>query len=291
MIAIIPTVIVMKISGDRSVDTLLVLSQVILSLQLPFALVPLLHFTSSKFKMKEFASIFWIRAIAWIAAGFIIVLNLKLVYDFIAENISASGAAGDLTKFLLIPIVTFLIGILGWIIFEPYLKKEQLVKLEKMLTKKPIASRAAKTMDIQKSTYKKVGIALEGNTQRDEKIIDGSLPLLKTLAVNIYLIHCVETVAGRFIGDLVGDEKANEMHDYLLSFVNKLKKENISAMPVIGGGEPEDEIARICKVENLELLIVGSHGHKLLGDIIHGSTANEVRHRVKIPVLAIPVEE
>ena len=65
LIAIIPTVIVIKISGDRSVDSLLVLSQVILSLQLPFALVPLLHFTSSKISMKEFASKYLIRMLAW----------------------------------------------------------------------------------------------------------------------------------------------------------------------------------------------------------------------------------
>ncbi len=291
MIAIIPTVIVMKISGDRSVDTLLVLSQVILSLQLPFALVPLLHFTSSKFKMKEFASVFVVRIIAWISAGFIIVLNLKLVYDFIIENISESGINGDLTKFLLIPIVIFLVGILTWIIFEPYLKKEQLVKLEKMLTKKPIVSWGTKVMDSQKRTYKKVGIALEGNFKRDDKIINGALPLLKTLVSEIYLIHCVESVAGRFIGDMVGDKNANEMEEYLKEFVNKMNKENVKASPIICGGEPEDEIARICKVENLELLIVGSHGHKLLGDIIYGSTVHEVRHKVKIPVLAIPVEE
>jgi manganese transport protein len=290
LIAIIPTIIVIKISGEKSIDSLLILSQVILSLQLPFALVPLLHFTSSKYKMKNFASVFLIRIIAWVAAGFIIVLNLKLVYDFIEENISVGGLSGNLTKFLLIPTVTFLMAILTWIIFEPYLKKEQLVKLEKILTKKPLTFRGVNVMENRKGTYKKVGIALEGKPQRDEKIIAGSLPLLKALAIDVYLIHCVESVTGRFIGGMVADKNANEMEDYLKVFVDKLKKENVDAAPIIGGGEPEDEIARICKVENLELLIVGSHGHKILGDIIHGSTANEVRHKVKIPVLAIPVE-
>jgi manganese transport protein len=290
LIAIIPTIIVIKISGEKSIDSLLILSQVILSLQLPFALVPLLHFTSSKDKMENFASVFLIRIIAWVAAGFIIVLNLKLVYNFIEENISVGGLIGDLTKFLLIPAVTFLMAILTWIIFEPYLKKEQLVKLEKILTKKPLTSRGTNVMENRKGTYKKVGIALEGKPQRDEKIIAGSLPLLKALAIDVYLIHCVESVTGRFIGGMVADKNANEMEDYLKVFVDKLKKENVDAVPIIGGGEPEDEIARICKVENLELLIVGSHGHKILGDIIYGSTANEVRHKVKIPVLAIPVE-
>ncbi len=291
LIAIIPTVIMIKISGEKSIDSLLVLSQVILSLQLPFALVPLLHFTSNKFKMREFASVFLIRFIAWVAAGFIIILNLKLVYNFITENISVNGVGGDLTKFFLVPVVIFLIAILTWIIFEPYLKKEQLIKLEKILSRKPLISHNVNAMENRKGTYKKVGIALEGKPQRDEKIINGSLPVLKTLATDVYLIHCVETVTGRFIGGMVADKKANEMEDYLTSFADKLKKENIDAVSILGGGEPEDEIARICKVEKIELLIVGSHGHKFLGDIIYGSTANEVRHKVKIPVLAIPVED
>jgi len=70
----------------------------------------------------------------------------------------------------------------------------------------------------------------------------------------------------------------------------KLEKESFVTHTVIGGGEPENEIARICKSEKIDLLIVGSHGHKIMKDIIYGSTVNEVRHRVRVPVLAIPVE-
>ena len=55
-------------------------------------------------------------------------------------------------------------------------------------------------------------------------------------------------------------------------------------------GEPENEIVRICKQEKIELLIVGSHGHKFIKDIVYGSTVHEVRHRIRVPVLAIPIE-
>ncbi len=291
LIAIIPTVIVIKISGDKSVDSLLVLSQVILSLQLPFALVPLLHFTSSKIKMKEFASKYLVRILAWLSAGFIIVLNLKLVYDFITENISATGLEGIIIKFLLIPVVVFLILLLLWITVEPYFKKERLERFEELFIKKPLAyaRKIPATMN-KPDIYKKICIALEGKAERDEQIIKGALPFLKTSSAKIYLIHCVETVTGRFIGDLVADESAKEMTAYVNNFAEKLNKDDFVTQTIIGGGEPEDEIARICKQEEIELLIVGSHGHKLLSDIIHGSTANEVRHRVRIPVLAIPVE-
>lgn len=80
-VAIVPAAIVAAKFGESGTAKLLVLSQVILSLQLPFAVVPLIAFTSDKAKMGEFASPVWIRVLAWIVAAVIIVLNLKLLSD------------------------------------------------------------------------------------------------------------------------------------------------------------------------------------------------------------------
>ncbi|HMN49548.1 MAG TPA: Nramp family divalent metal transporter [Ignavibacteriaceae bacterium] len=287
LIAIIPAVIVMKISGERSIDSLLVLSQVILSLQLPFALVPLLHFTSSKIKMKEFASNNLIKLFAWLAAGLIIFLNIKLVTDFIFESISTPGLVGDIIRYFVVPLITFVMLLLLWITVEPYLKKEKLGKMKKIFRKKIMDISGSQNKE---SAFKKVGIALEGKSEKDEQIVKGALAFLKNTSAEIFLIHCVETVAGRFIGGMVADSRAIEMEKYLNGFSEQLKVMDFNTRITICGGEPEDEIARICKTENIGLLIVGSHGHKLIKDIIYGSTANEVRHRVRIPVLAIPVD-
>ena len=81
LIAIIPAVIVTAIYGESKTTDLLVLSQVILSLQLPFAVVPLVLFTSDRHKMGEFASAMWVKILAWITAAIIIVLNVKLLAD------------------------------------------------------------------------------------------------------------------------------------------------------------------------------------------------------------------
>ena len=286
LIAIVPTLIVIKISGDKSVDSLLVFSQVVLSLQLPFALIPLLHFTASKIKMKEFASKQLLRIIAWLAAGIIVVLNLKLVFDFAAENISVPGILSLIIKFAFIPFSFLMILLLLWITIEPYLKKERLEKIPlPKVTFKKIKHREREVMG-----YKKIGIALEGKLSRDQQILEGAYSFINSTDAEVYFIHCVETATGRFIGDMVADKRANEMHLYLRQFSEKLEKENFVIHTVIGGGEPEDEIARICKSEDIELLIVGSHGHKMMKDIIYGSTVNEVRHRLRIPVLAIPVD-
>ncbi|HKJ80687.1 MAG TPA: Nramp family divalent metal transporter [Ignavibacteriaceae bacterium] len=286
LIAIVPTLIVIKISGDRAVDELLIFSQVVLSLQLPFALIPLLHFTASKIKMNEFASRNVLRIVAWFSAGLIIALNLKLVFDFASENISGPGILPIFIKFAFLPFSFFMVLLLLWITIEPYLKRE---KLEKIL---PPTVTLKKTKHHERETmgYKKIGIALEGKTNRDQQIVEGAYPFINSTDAEIYFIHCVETATGRFIGDMVADKRANEMDEYLKQFSEKLEKENFTTHTVIGGGEPEDEIARICKSENIELLIVGSHGHKFVKDIIYGSTVNEVRHRVRVPVLAIPVD-
>lgn len=83
LIAIIPALIVAILYGERGTSDLLVLSQVILSLQLSFAVVPLVAFTSSKLKMGEFANSTWIKYTSWVVAVIIIVLNAYLLFDTI----------------------------------------------------------------------------------------------------------------------------------------------------------------------------------------------------------------
>ena len=82
LIAIIPAVLVIGIYGEGETTELLVWSQVILSMQLSFAVIPLLRFTDEKAKMGEFANPLWIKLLAWPTAALIVILNLKLLFDF-----------------------------------------------------------------------------------------------------------------------------------------------------------------------------------------------------------------
>ena len=87
LIAIVPAVICIALYGESGTGKLLVLSQVVLSLQLPFAVVPLILFTSDRKKMGEFASPVWVKALAWTTAAIIIALNAKLLWDTFAGMI------------------------------------------------------------------------------------------------------------------------------------------------------------------------------------------------------------
>lgn len=85
-IAIIPAVCVIGWFGESKTTDLLIWSQVILSMQLGFAVVPLLTFTGNKVKMGEFVNPLWIKILAWASAAIIIVLNVKLLFGFFAPE-------------------------------------------------------------------------------------------------------------------------------------------------------------------------------------------------------------
>ena len=83
-IAIVPAVVVTIWAGEKATGQLLILSQVVLSLQLPFAVVPLVMFTASKTKMGAYVAPRWLTALATVTAALIIALNAKLVVDFLS---------------------------------------------------------------------------------------------------------------------------------------------------------------------------------------------------------------
>jgi len=83
LLAIVPAVIVASLYGISGTAKLLILSQVILSLQLPFAVIPLVQFTSDRTKMGRFVNPVWLKLIAWLISAIIIALNLKLLFEFV----------------------------------------------------------------------------------------------------------------------------------------------------------------------------------------------------------------
>ena len=85
LVAIIPAVIVAGFYGERGIGSLLILSQVILSLQLSFAVVPLIIFTSSRLKMGQYANSSWLKITSWVVAVIIIALNAFLLYQISVE--------------------------------------------------------------------------------------------------------------------------------------------------------------------------------------------------------------
>jgi manganese transport protein len=105
LLALGPAIAAIILAGSKGIYELLILSQVVLSLQLPFAIVPLIDFTSNKERMGIFANSLPLKLVAWIVAGVIMALNMKLVWDTAGSWISKESS------WLWIPIIPALMVI------------------------------------------------------------------------------------------------------------------------------------------------------------------------------------
>jgi manganese transport protein len=278
LLAITPAVIVISLQGDQAVDSLLILSQVVLSLQLSFAVVPLIHFTSDRRKMSIFVTPLWARVLAWGVAAIIIALNAKLVYATIGEGLRTGNL---IVRYFLLPATAGLVPLLGWMIVEPVWR----VWLEKR--RAPVPTPELPPLEtVLSRQFRRIGIALEVSAS-DQEILASVVPLARVAGAEVVLIHAVESATARFIGPSVLDEEARGDTEYLERAAARLREGGILCTVRVGAGEPENEIARIAHEEDLDLIVTGSHGHKFFGDLIHGSTVTELRHKTKIPVLTI----
>ena len=95
-IAIVPAVLVIGIAGEGKTTKLLIISQVVLSMQLGFAVWPLMRFTDEKTKMGEFANRLWVKILGWTTAGVIILLNVKLLLDTFLPDAALKSIYGFL---------------------------------------------------------------------------------------------------------------------------------------------------------------------------------------------------
>ena len=105
-LAIIPAALVVYAAGETGTFKLLLLSQVILSMQLPFAVIPLIHFTNDKQRMGAFANRFWLKALGWLAAAFILALNVWLAILSTRDWLNDAGSWRGRLELAMIPVLT-----------------------------------------------------------------------------------------------------------------------------------------------------------------------------------------
>lgn len=281
-IAIIPAVIVISITGDKGTYKLLILSQVILSMQLPFAVVPLVKFTSSRRRMGKFANPMLMAGTAWVVAAIIIALNGKLVYDQITEWADAAGAMRWAVIGGATPLALALGALLMWMTFRKDTEPQQIV----VARADDVADEAANLS----RKISKVGVAVEALAS-DSPMLAEAIAVAKTHRAELILMHIVEGVGGQYHGQQADDDERRHDEQYMVELTARLQRDLKDAVPavrsVLGYGGVQRELIRIAKAENLDILILGGHGHRGLSDIIRGTTIDGVRHNLAIPVLAV----
>lgn len=281
LLAIIPAILVIVYFGEDATGWLLVLSQVILSLQLSFAVVPLIQFVSSKKIMKKYAIPLWLKIMAWVIALTIMVLNIWLVQQTIGDMFSTDKVT--FLNVITLIFATLLGGLLLYIIFEP------------LITKLNHHLKARKhTIDIHKNAmvpniinveqFNKIAVALDF-TASDGKILSYTVSLAKKNS-QIILFHVIESAAAMINGDETADSESKFDTSRLEQYAQKLRDygfKNVSYQ--VGYGTPVKALAKLIKDNNCDIAVFGSHGHKGIKDLIFGITANRVKDKISIPIL------
>lgn len=278
LIAIIPAFLVIFFMGEGSTGKLLILSQVILSLQLGFAVIPLIHFVSDKNKMGEFVIPAWQRIASWVSATVIIGLNIKLVYGFLADWISESNNP-ILISFTIVPLCVFCFIMLLYITFVPLFAKHHQNKHSDFHG--PVADLLMNKTE----EYKHIAITVDFSTS-DNKAINKAISL-GGKETKYLLVHILESTNAVVYGEEAFDMEREQDYLFLKKYIDQLKTQGYNCEMALGFGNPKTAIPKLVNSNKCDLLVMGKHGHKTIKDILLGATIDSVRHNIEIPLLLV----
>ncbi len=237
-LAILPAVFIIGLRGDSSVTDLLTLSQVVLALQLPFAMFPLLQFTSSRKRMGGWKNGRFLLVAGWASAILITAMDIYGLPDSL--KVRVAGHHRRITRD----------------------DRNGLPMYDKILV----------TLDC---------------TPTDRAIIDHVKQLAKLTHSHLVLLHVADGWAARTYGqDAVGPE-ITEDTAYLEKVRAEFQSMDIPAEAELAYGEPVREIVNWVQKNGCDLVAMSTHGHRLLADIVLGTTAIRVQHSVSVPVLLL----
>jgi manganese transport protein len=280
--AIIPAAITVYVSGEQGTYRLLILSQVILSLQLPFAVIPLIHFTSDRARMSEFVNAPWVRLLAWSAAVIIVGLNIKLVIQTLGSWISQAGGYQWIILITVVPLVVAIGLLLLWVSFHPWLPRWA-KELGKPALRMPEVSGA----ELRAPSYRTILVPLD-HTDGDREALSHGAALARMHNARVYLVHVEEGVTSQLYGDLAASAEIETGLKYFHDILDSLRSQQIDAELIVRhSGNPGEEIVRVARDLRPDLVVMGAHGHTGLKDILFGATINSVRHDLRTPLLIV----
>ncbi|MBL0744198.1 Nramp family divalent metal transporter [Chryseolinea lacunae] len=282
LIAIVPALLVIIIYGEQETGALLIFSQVVLSLQLGFAIIPLIHFNSDKTKMGIFVIKPWVKVAAWIIAFIIVGLNVKLVISEITDWLIVAGNNAWIIWLTAIPICVGAAGLLIYITIKPLIERRAAERDAR------IPHGHAVTLDMTHDlTYNRIAVTLDfsdidNHTVRSAVAQGGK-------QARYLLLHVVETAGAMVYGSHIADHESHRDVASLENYRDQLRAQGYTVDIKIGYGNPRRCIPEMVLEFQADLLVMGAHGHKFFKDLVFGTTVDTVRHRVNVPVLIVRV--
>jgi manganese transport protein len=278
LIAIVPAMIVILINGENNIDSLLVLSQVILSLQLGFAIIPLIHFVSDRKTMGIFTIKPVTKFLAWLITSILVYLNIRMVSEQIVTFFGESD--NWFWKGLILAGSLTFIGLLAVTIIYPLLKKGPAAAA--------LPVHRNETAEIGEPivpTYFRIAIALDFS-RFDQQLIAHAMGQANP-QTRFILIHIVESASAKILGGDTDDFETRKDAEKLDGYAAQLNQRGYAADSLLGFRNRTKEIVKLVKESGADLLVIGAHGHSGLKDWIYGQTIEGVRHSIRIPVLIV----
>lgn len=140
--------------------------------------------------------------------------------------------------------------------------------------------------------YQHILIPLE-NSATDQVILDHITPLVRLTKAKVLLLHVADGWVARNFNQLklAESEEMKNDREYLEKVAVKLRSDGFSVQTMLALGDPPQEILKVAESEHCDLIAMAGHGHRLFGDLLHGSTITEVRHKTSIPILVVRVRK
>ena len=140
--------------------------------------------------------------------------------------------------------------------------------------------------------YQTILVPVE-NAETDQTILQHIRPLARLHGSKLLLMHVADGWAARNFEQLQLQESEEMRHDrdYLGTLQRELEAEGFEVNSVLAMGDPATEIIKLARAEPIDLIAMTTHGHRLVGDLLLGSTADKVRHQVDVPVLLLKVQK
>lgn len=277
LLAIIPALITCFVMGEGATGKLLVLSQFILSMQLPFAIVPLIFFTADKKIMGEFAVRPFFNVLGWLAVILIAGLNFYFILSQVNDLVHDDSVSFT-SKFIVCVICLYVYVILFFIMIYPTLIKHKKQKEFLLHGENRINIR---DLGVPQQVFVTVDFSASDNKALNHAVRMGGKEAVYSL------VHVVETPGAMIYGEETVDFETRKDIELIEQYTNQLKQLGYKANFLIGYGNPKQAIPDLTNKHGADMLVIGTHGHGGLKDLLFGTTVEAVRHKIFIPLLVV----
>jgi manganese transport protein len=232
--------------------------------------------------MGEFANGVWLKLGSWSCAFFILALNVWLLWN---QTLDWSATSGIYRPLFIAGAVLMAAGfsaLLVYIVFWPHIRRIPIPPEPVAVT---VEDRTAQAWAPR--SYSTILVPLD-HSDADRDAIANALSLAKLHHARIVLLHVEEGVTSQMFGSQSSTAEIAEGQQYLARIVESLREQNVSVQVLVRHGtRPAKEIVAAVETIQPDVVVMASHGHRGVKDLIFGTTINSVRHHIRVPLLIV----